>query len=293
MQPGTDTRSPSSEVALAITVPGEMTEIRPGRKLHLAVAPGGGRADTTIFLCHGAGGSKNQWRAQWDALTAAGYRVVAWDYPGHGQGVRSRRREDFAGSAFVDDYLALFDRYKGKRNILAGHSYGTRISLAVMAALAAQGRLSQVESAFLIGAPPPIRTLGLGPIATWPVWLLALMRPKLDAAFVKAAWSPATDPALIRFENGLVQSNTLFMMKSLMTQSDILDADRLGELKLPMLLIAGADDQITPPAAGEALASALPDAVIHTFENCGHQIMLEQAARTTAALMGLVESGAR
>ena len=64
-------------------VAGTPVELRPGRTLSVAVheAPG----DTTVFLCHGSGGNKNQWRNQWLALTAAGHRVVAWDFPGHGE----------------------------------------------------------------------------------------------------------------------------------------------------------------------------------------------------------------
>jgi pimeloyl-ACP methyl ester carboxylesterase len=270
-----------------------MTEIRPGRKLHLAVSPGTTHADTTVFLCHGAGGSKNQWRPQWKALVEAGYTVVAWDYPGHGEGIRSRRREDYAGEAFAADYLALFETYKGARNVLVGHSYGSRLTLAVLQRLQGQGRLGEVQAAALLGAPPPIATLGLGPIATWPLWLLILMRPSLKSGFRKAAWSARTDEALIRWEDNRTDRNTLFMMKSLMTQSQVLAVDKLADLALPVLLIAGADDGVTPPAASEAMAGALPDAVLQVYADCGHQIMLEQPELTTQALLDLIATGAR
>ena len=44
----------------------------------------GGDADTTIFLLHGAYGSKDYYRYEIETLARAGYRVVAWDAPGYG-----------------------------------------------------------------------------------------------------------------------------------------------------------------------------------------------------------------
>jgi pimeloyl-ACP methyl ester carboxylesterase len=275
--------------ALEWQVRGEAFRTPGGRTLSLAVHEGGARKDTTVFLCHGAGGSKNQWRVQWRALIDAGYRVVAWDYPGHGEAPRSWRAATFDGEGFVADYLALFDRFHGDRNILAGHSYGTRLTLRVLCALQAEGRLPLVESAFLIGAPPPLPSLGLGPIVTTPLIILMLMRAKLDEAFVKMAWAPKTDRALVAWENRQVQRNTLFMMKSLMTRSARLDAEALKGLDLPIEILAGADDGVTPPAAGQALAELLPGARFETLADCGHQIMLEQPAATTARLLSLAE----
>ena len=43
-----------------------------------------GEGDKTVFLLHGAYGSKEYWRFTIARLTAAGYRVVAWDAPGYG-----------------------------------------------------------------------------------------------------------------------------------------------------------------------------------------------------------------
>ena len=43
-----------------------------------------GHGDTTVYLLHGAYGSKEYWRFTVQALTQAGYRVVAWDAPGYG-----------------------------------------------------------------------------------------------------------------------------------------------------------------------------------------------------------------
>jgi pimeloyl-ACP methyl ester carboxylesterase len=281
---------PSAKPPLEWVVKGQDEEIRQGRTLNLAVHPGGARADVAVFLCHGAGGSKNQWRVQWRALTEAGFKVIAWDYPGHGQAPRSRRRQDFAGEAFVADYLALFDRFKARRNILAGHSYGARLTLAALGRLEAEGRLGEAAAALLLGSPPPGPRLSPGPIAAWPVWLLALTRPRLEKAFRDAAWSPKADAALVDYETWLSRKNTLFMTKALLGQSIALDPERLAKLALPVWVLAGADDKLTPPAASQALAAALPRASVQVLADCGHQIMLERPEAATAALLSLIEN---
>ena len=54
-----------------------------------------------------------------------------------------------------------------------------------------------------------------------------------------------------------------------------LDA-RLGEIRVPTLLVWGKDDRITPPEVAERFRALLPDAQLELIANCGHAPMLEQ-----------------
>ena len=265
-------------------VGGRLVEIRPGRVVSLALHEPAQPAQTAVFLCHGAGGNKNQWRNQWLWLSGLGFRVVAWDFAGHGESAQPRKAEVYDGEAFVADYLALVERYGAARNILIGHSYGARLTLCVLAALKAEGRLALVERAVLLGAPPPVPTLGLGPIAEWPLWRLILIRPLINRGFLKAAWAPAADPPLVKFEDRAARRNSLFMMKAMLTRSAPLDAVDLPGLDLPVLILAGDHDGVTPPASGRAVAEFLPDVRFELIADCGHQIMLEQPVRTNALI---------
>lgn len=47
-------------------------------------------------------------------------------------------------------------------------------------------------------------------------------------------------------------------------------------IKMPVLLIWGGTDHITPPFVGEEYKSLLPHAELHILENCGHAPMMEQ-----------------
>jgi len=269
-------------------VPGSLHEIRPGRVLSLGLAPGAPGTDLTIFLCHGAGGNRKQWRDIWQALEAAGHRLVAWDAYGHGDSPQPRRRDAYAGSALVADYRAVFDAHATARNILVGHSYGTRLSLALLDGLTAEGHLDRVAGLLLLGAPPPeMRSLG-GPMRYLPAFVLEWLRPRLAEGFRKLAWHPEADPALVAYEEQQTQGNTLFMMQALMLQAVQLDPARLAGLDLPITILAGDADRLTPADGARQLAAALPHGDFHLVERCGHQIMLEQPAIVLQHLNALI-----
>ena len=55
-------------------------------------------------------------------------------------------------------------------------------------------------------------------------------------------------------------------------------------IKAPVLLIAGREDGISPPANSEGLAADLADARVQVLEQCGHWHPIEQPAALNAAL---------
>jgi pimeloyl-ACP methyl ester carboxylesterase len=268
------------------TVIGTLVEIRPGRRISLAVAEGS--SGTTVFLCHGSGGNKDQWRNQWTALVKAGVRVVAWDNVGHGASPQPAERSLYRGDEFVADLAALVDRYGQGRIVLAGHSYGTRQSLALLADYAKRGELSRISAAVLYAPPPPGGPLGVGPIAWLPPLILEWLRPQLSWRFREMAWHGDTDPALIHYEESLTKRNSLYMIQALLTQAVQVSDEDLALIDLPVTVLAGDRDQLTPPMFAENLAAKLPRATIDVVQRSGHQIMLEQPALATAPLLAAI-----
>ena len=76
------------------------------------------------------------------------------------------------------------------------------------------------------------------------------------------------------------------------TIADFYDAlmthDKLDALPvlrdLPVLVLVGDRDLITPPDHSRAIAAELPDAELVVLENAGHMVMLERAALATLHL---------
>jgi len=55
--------------------------------------------------------------------------------------------------------------------------------------------------------------------------------------------------------------------------------DLLSRIRTPTLVVAGADDQVTPAALAEELARGIPNARLEVIPAAGHQVPLEQADR--------------
>ncbi|MBJ9749469.1 alpha/beta hydrolase [Burkholderia cepacia] len=274
----------------SVVVAGVPVEVRAGRTLsvaHRAAPRGSPHAGTVLFFAHGGGGNKNQWRAQWRTFADAGYALVAWDFVGHGDSPRPPARSGaYHGDETLLDYLALFDRYKGTHNMLVAHSLGTGSTLALLERLAALGRPHEASGALLLGtqlARPVTRPSAL------PGWLLEWIKPLFARRFRRLAWHPQADPALVAYESRVARRNRMTTFQAVLRDAPWPDAARLASLDLPVAVLAGDADGLTPPAGGRALADALPNATFDVLSACGHQLMLERPDEVGAALRVLLE----
>jgi proline iminopeptidase len=66
--------------------------------------------------------------------------------------------------------------------------------------------------------------------------------------------------------------------------------DRLGEITVPTLVMAGRDDFVFPPEHQLELASRIPNARLHIVENAGHSPDSEQPAEVMAAVREFLSS---
>ncbi len=58
--------------------------------------------------------------------------------------------------------------------------------------------------------------------------------------------------------------------------------ERLGQLPVPTLVVAGAEDWFLPPAQSASPFAALPDVEVAIFEQCGHLAFVDQPERFVA-----------
>lgn len=259
--------------------------LRDGRPLAVQVTePSAPASGLTVLLVHGAGGRVGQWRSVAPALLAAGHRVVAFDAAGHGDSPAPRRFGYYAGPEFVADLRAVLLRHGGARNCLVAHSYGCSQVLALLASGDVAG-LPAIERLLLLapGAPEVKRRT---PWVFWlPVFMLERMRPQLSAGFRAAAWGSDADPALVDSETAISDRNPLHVIKALFRQRLTLDAPALAGVQLPVQILAGDQDGLTPAAGAQALAAALPLARLQVLPRTGHQILLERPEAVIAAIL--------
>lgn len=130
-----------------------------------------------------------------------------------------------------EDLKAVYEAHKKDCNVFVSHCYGTIHTLRLVSWLREQGRGGEVRGVAMIsfGARAPVSlglvgklpafVLGKSPLATialsdlWSLSLSEWLRPLARASSNRAIFTPNTDPALIRFENSLTESNRMYMMK--------------------------------------------------------------------------------
>lgn len=219
-----------------------------------------------LIFVHGAGGLSRGW----DLQRLAFPKAVAPDLPGHtGDGNAYRRIEDYAG----------WLRAEGRAQrwfpaVLAGHSMGGAIVLQY--ALSFPDDLAGIV---LISTGARLRVS--------PAILDGLHSdyPAAVEKIVSLSLAPGADPGLARR-----LTETMMAVPRDVTRGDFEACDtfdvtgRLAAIRLPALIVAGREDQMTPPRYAEYLHAHLPESRLVWIEGAGHTVHLERPREVNQAI---------
>ena len=232
-----------------------------------------------LVLLHGFTQTGRSW-APVVAAVGARYRCFAPDLPGHGD-ADGRRPASFGA---VTAYLGAL---KPERFALCGYSMGGRLALAAALALPAR-----VERLVLAGASPGLADPAERTARRAADEALAT-RIEADgvAAFVEA-WS--AQPLFAGQPRGIADFARADRLRN--TAAGLAAAlrgmgtgtmepvwDRLGELRMPVTLIAGERDEKFR-AIAQRMASAIPQATLVIAPGAGHAVHLEAPQVVAGAL---------
>jgi pimeloyl-ACP methyl ester carboxylesterase len=229
-----------------------------------------------LVLLHGIGSAAESFRYQLEALSAR-FRVVAWDAPGYGASTPLAVEHPD-----TSDYAAALNAWLGALSVdrchLVGQSLGTLIaarfaaeqpgqvlSLTLASVAKGHGRLPPSERQRLIAQRLDDLTQ-LGPHG-----MAAKRGPRLlgPEATETVRRTVIEIMARIRAE-GYTQA-----ARMLSTADITADLARLPA-RLPIQIIVGQADVITPPAGNLEIAAALPAASVHVIPGAGHALYLEK-----------------
>jgi pimeloyl-ACP methyl ester carboxylesterase len=237
-----------------------------------------GPADGPVaVLVHGLGGRSEDWGKLAPYLARAGYRVYLPDLPGYGQ---SDKPADFSYS--VKDEAAVvsgfFDALGLKQVDLGGWSMG--------------GWIVQLVAA---EHPEKIRKLMLldsAGLYVKPEWDLKLFTPvspaeleKFDALLMP---HPPQLPTFIANDILRTSHEHAWIIRraidSMLTGRDTTDA-LLPTLKMPVLIVWGEVDQITPLSQGQKMHQLIPQSQMNIVPGCGHLAPNECAGEIGPAMV--------
>jgi 3-oxoadipate enol-lactonase/4-carboxymuconolactone decarboxylase len=235
-----------------------------------------------VMFANSLGTTLEMWDNQAAAL-ADRYRVLRFDMRGHGRSPAPPG--PYTVGELADDALALLDHLEIPRVLFCGLSLGGAVGMTL--ALRAPGRLERlVLSATALEFEPPeqwheraatVRAEGMGAIAP---------------AGMERWFTPAADPELVARFDAMLRSQPVDGYAACceaLAAHDLRGA--LGDVRIPTLTIAGAEDPVTPPAKLEAIRAEIPGARGTVIERARHMVNAEQSARFTPVLDAFLAEG--
>jgi pimeloyl-ACP methyl ester carboxylesterase len=236
----------------------------------------GGTGAPVVFV-HGLASRAQDWAPLLPDVVQVGFHVYAMDLPGFGESAKPSERSYSIReqAAFVEAFLGAvhLDRVR-----LVGISMGGWI-----AATVALGAPERVERLALLDSAGfsyhPSFDTGLFPPTTPDQVdaLLALLIPHPDRlpGFVK--------DDIVR--NGQQGAWVVHRALASMGKGEAILDSRFSALKMPVLLVWGKQDLITPLALGEAMHRAAPQSVLEVYDGCGHLAVATCATRVVPRLV--------
>jgi pimeloyl-ACP methyl ester carboxylesterase len=248
----------------------------------LCVETFGDPADPAILLIHGAGNTMLSWDEELCARLAAGHRFVV-RYDSRGAGRSEPHGPAYSMRDLVVDTAGLLDALGVPRAHVLGMSLGGGI-----AQLLALDHPDRVASLILASSTPGGPGHGQsdlpGPVEGLfadeppePDWSDrdAVIEYLVEAERPYAARSRRYDEAAMRVLAGRVFDHSTDLERSLTSPVEFDMSDpwrqRLGEVRVPALVIHGAEDPMFPLAHGRALAEEIPGAELLVLEQTGHE----------------------
>lgn len=216
-----------------------------------------------VILIHGAGGTHVSWPPQIRRMVDE--TTYALDLPGHG---KSEGLGKHSLDAYADDVIAFMKEMKIRAAVLVGISMGSGIALTLALKF-------------------PKKVLGLGLIGSG-------AKLRVAPSILETVGNPNTFESTVDIINANcfsanVGAELLQLSKAQMMEirppvllGDFLACNafdvtsQLEQIKIPTLILCGAEDKMTPVKYSEYLQAGIVNSQLHIVENAGHMLMVEQ-----------------
>jgi YbgC/YbaW family acyl-CoA thioester hydrolase len=234
-----------------------------------------------VLFVHGFPFDRSMWKHQ--LATLARYKRIAPDLRGAGASTASD--DGYSMSRYADDLVAVLDAAGVERAVVCGLSMGgyvtfellrrhaVRVQALILCDTKAEadsprGRRDRDELAALA------RSAGATAVAER--LLPTLLAPATHAA----------QPEVVQHVRAMIERTSVAgIVGALHAMRDRPDSTTLlPQIRVPTLVLGGADDAIAPPAGMQALAAAIPGSQFATVPSAGHLAPLEQPLATSRRL---------
>jgi pimeloyl-ACP methyl ester carboxylesterase len=227
-----------------------------------------------LVLLHGVGSAAASFRYQLQALSAR-FRVVAWDAPGYGASTPLAIEHPD-----TSDYAAALDAWLGALGIDRCHLVGQSLGTLIAARFAAE-QPSRVLSLTLASIarghgrlPPPERPRVLAQrlddlTRLGPHGMAAKRGPRLLGPEATETMRLMVIEIMAR-----IRAEGYAQAAHMLSTGDIMAGLVRLPVGLPIQIVVGQADVITPPAGNLEIAANFPAASVHVIPGAGHALYL-------------------
>lgn len=248
-----------------------------GRKIACWVNDGSFLPDRkTLVFIHGSGDDHTKWIQQYNPLKNV-FNIAAMDLPGHG---RSEGHGEQEVAAYVEWVKKILDGLKIFNPVLIGHSLGAAICLSYVI------RYDTSAAAVVPvggGVKMPVNPMILEGLKQDPAAVIDMVAKFSVAKQNREKFSSHIVNSLSLVNPGIIHGDF-----STCNGLDITEA--VAGIRIPTLVICGAEDKMTPPSLSQVIRDRIPGAKFTLIEGAGHYAMMENPETFNEVLTAFVSS---
>ncbi len=246
---------------------------RDGVKIHYEVHGSG----PALLLTHGYSSTSAMWKGQIEALSKH-HKLVVWDMRGHGQSDYPDDPAAYSEALTVADMAALLDAIGAETAIVGGLSLGGYMSLAFYRA-----HPDRVRALLIIDTGP-----GFKKDDARAAWNKRAHETgdRLEREGLAVLQSGSRERSMVshRDATGLARA-----ARGMLTQRDARVIESLADIKVPSLVVVGAEDAPFL-AASDYMAAKIPGAKKAVIAAAGHAVNIDQPQAFIDAVLPFLES---
>ncbi len=228
-----------------------------------------------ILLTHGYSATSKMWAGQLDALSDT-HTVVAWDMRGHGQSDSPADDALYSEALTVGDMAAILDHLGFDSAIVGGLSLGGYMSLAFHATYP-----ERVQGLLIIDCGPGYRKDAPREVWNQTAYQRAADIERLGIEAL-AGGSAERASATHKDINGLV-----YAARNMLTQHNDRVISSLPNIRVPALVVAGANDEPFLVAT-DYMARKISGAAKLIIADAGHAVNMDQPAAFNAGVQAFL-----
>ena len=235
---------------------------------------------TPFILMHGTGGHLEAFVKNVRAFVGAGYRVIAYDYPGHGW--TTTAKSDLEIDDYISHLIALMDELGIERAHLSGESLGGWVAIKFAARYPDRvGRLVLNTPGGTMATPEVMERIRALSQA-------AADDPSEERIRVRLEWlmadAESVTDELVAIRRGIYSRpgfaesmrHILCLQDPEIRRRNLVTDEELAAIAAPTLVIWTSDDPSGPAKAGLDMAERIPAGEFQLIEGAGHWPQWEQ-----------------